>query len=259
MSWCPGLRGALYSVHTIDKALGVARDFFRWATAQGYLLVNPTAHWVLPRATTPAKPVLSVAEVVRILDAPNVERPTGLRDRAILETLYSTAIRLGECRSLDLTDLEWSLGTVLIRHGKGAKDRRVPLGPALGALLARYLTDSRPKLVKSPLETALFLTKDGDRVSKIRYQKMIQEACDAAGVARLSAHGLRRACAVHLLEGGASLHDVQRLLGHARLYTTNRYTQLCPESLSQVHFRTHPRARLSDFEPPDDPPEQPPL
>jgi integrase/recombinase XerD len=254
ISWGPGLRGFLYSVHTVDKALTVARDFFRWATARGFLLVDPTLHWVLPRPTTPAKPVLTVSEIARMVETPNPDRPTGLRDRAILETFYSTAVRLGECRALDLPDLEWSLGTVRIRNGKGPKDRRVPLGPALSALLSRYLTESRPKLVKSPLEPALFLTRDGDRMSKIRYQKLIQETCTSAGVPRISAHDLRRACAVHLLEGGASLHDVQRLLGHERMQTTRSYTELCPESLSQVHFRTHPRARLSDFDPPEQPP-----
>jgi integrase/recombinase XerD len=258
LSWSPGLRGRLYAACTVDQALRVTREFFRWAVAGRCLLVDPTAHWMLQRPPAELRPVLTVAEVARLLSAPDDHIPTGLRDRAILETLYSTALRLGECRRLDLDDLEWSMGLVRVRHGKGGRDRRVPLGPALGALLSRYLAESRPRLVKSPSETALFVGQEkGVRLSPIRYQQMVRDACAKAGVPRVSPHRLRHACAAHMLAGGASLHDVQRLLGHERLQTTYLYTQLCPEALAQVHQRTHPRARLSDVPPPEPPPEQP--
>ena len=163
----------------------------------------------------------------------------GKRDRAILELLYGAGIRLGEAVRADVSDLDLRQGLLLVRNGKGKKDRVVPVGGRAALALGTYLADVRPELVKR-LESALFLSRDGARLSKIGLQAMVKRHGQAIGL-HVSPHTLRHTCATHLLRGGADIRHVQELLGHRSLQTTALYTRVAIEDLRQVLARAHPR------------------
>jgi integrase/recombinase XerD len=165
----------------------------------------------------------------------------GKRDRAALETLYGTGIRRGECVRLDLTDLDLGQGVLLVRDGKGRKDRFVPVAGRAALALDLYLRE-RPALVSDPREGALFLSRFGRRLGKVGLAALVARHALAA---RVSAHphALRHACATHLLKGGADVRHVQELLGHKSLQTTALYTRVGVEDLRQVLARCHPRER----------------
>ena len=226
-------------------------SFCRWLAARRFLLVDLTAAvplaWpgrALPRRT------LSESDVVKLLDAPSVSTPHGLRDRAILELLYSTGLRCAELVALDLADVDLAGGTVHVREGKGGRPRLVPLGGAAGDTLACYLTDARPQLVRNPAVTALFLAGNrgpcaGRRlgVQSVRY--LVRHAAKAADLlGQISPHTLRHSVATHMLRAGADLRHVQELLGHASIETTQVYTHLSVRDLIEAHARAHPRGRL---------------
>jgi len=167
----------------------------------------------------------------------------GKRNRAILELLYGTGIRVSECERLDVRDLDLAQGHVFIRDGKGRKDRVVPVvGRALEAL-DRYLREARPELLRDPREAALFLTRRGTRVSVKNIQYLVRMNARAAGLTGVTPHGLRHGCATHLLQGGADVRHVQHLLGHKSLDTTAIYTHVAPQDLAQAIAKAHPRER----------------
>ena len=181
---------------------------------------------------------------MRLVANPSPFTLRGKRSRAILETLYGTGIRVSECERLDVRDLDLVQGLLLIRDGKGRKDRVVPVvGRALEAL-DLYLHDVRPELVKDPREAALFLTRRGARVSVKSIQYLVRMNARAAGIAApVTPHALRHGCATHLLQGGADVRHVQQLLGHKSLDTTAIYTHVQPEDLAQAVSKAHPRER----------------
>ena len=188
--------------------------------------------------------VLTEAQARRLMVAPFPGSLVGLRDRAILEPLYGTAIRAGECRRLDLTDLDLHQGILLVRDGKGRRDRVVPVTGRAVLSIDLYLRDLRPDLVKNPREEALFLTKYGTRVCKSMLDVIVRRYGRAAGIPRpVSPHVLRHSCATHLLKGGADVRHVQELLGHKSLQSTQLYTRVGIEDLREVLARSHPRDR----------------
>ena len=220
-------------------ALSVARRFFTWLEARAIVLQNPARILRLPRSTSLPRGILTIAQAQRLMTAPYPGLPIGLRDRAILELLYGTGLRLGEAARTDVTDLDLRSGLLLVRNGKGRKDRVVPIGGAAATALDLYLADGRPALVRRA-ETALFLARTGARLSAISLRARIQLAGRRLGV-RLTPHALRHTCATHLLRGGADLRHVQALLGHRRLTTTALYTRVAITDLRDVMARCHPR------------------
>jgi integrase/recombinase XerD len=231
------------------KRLIAVRVFFRWLTRQHHLLFNPASELELPRVEKRLpRNVLTIAEIEQIINVPNTADPLGLRDRAMLETLYSTGVRRQELIDLKRDDLDLERGTLMVRQGKGKKDRMVPIGERAVAWLNRYLREVRPHFIDEPDDGVLFLSAGHEKLSGNRLSELVKRCIDRAGLDRgvlgASCHLFRHACATHMLENGADIRYIQALLGHADLTTTEVYTQVSILKLKQVHERTHP-ARLT--------------
>jgi integrase/recombinase XerD len=240
------------SVKTLASEASVLRSFFSWLARRRVLLFDPAEALVLGDRTEPLpKTVLTESEVQALLAAPGRDA-VGLRDRAILETLYSTALRRAEIAGLDLYDLDTAGELVRVRQGKGRKDRYVPVGAHALEALRRYIHQARPELVASPKEPALFvaaITRRRLHVKTLNW--IVRRHAEAAGIGRrVTPHVLRHTCATHLLQGGADLRHVQAILGHASIATTQVYTRVAAEDLAAVHRRHHPRRRLKVLEHP---------
>lgn len=231
-------------------ALAAARRFFRWLVEVRLLLADPAASLEPGRRKrfVPAN-VLTEAEARSLLEAPDTRTPIGLRDRALLELLYSSGLRRAEAASLDLTDVDLTGGTVLVRAGKGGRSRLVPLGENAARVLGLYVEKARPELLRSPGVSALFLAADrcgqtGNRLSAASIRARVAILAQRAGIERrVTPHALRHSLATHLLRAGASLRHVQAILGHARIDTTEAYTHLDATDLSRAHARSHPRGK----------------
>jgi site-specific recombinase XerD len=166
-----------------------------------------------------------------------------IRDWAILELIYSSALRIGEVRMLDVYDLDIESGVVHIRQAKGRKDRRVPLGRVAGRILHYWLDTIRPQLVEDGLSTALFVTLQGQRMQMVTLHARLRCLRERYGLPMGRFHSYRHASALHLLRGGADLRHVQELLGHSHVISTQIYTRLAPADLKEAHRKTHPRER----------------
>jgi integrase/recombinase XerD len=221
------------------SAISTVRRFFAFLAKAGHLLQDPAQAIPLPRHARLPSGILTESQARRFMAAPFPGSVIGKRDRAILELLYGTGIRLSEAVRADVSDLDLREGMFLVRNGKGRKDRVVPVGGRAAIALGSYLADARPELVKR-LEPALFLSRDGDRLSKVGLQAMVKRHAKTIGV-HVSPHTLRHTCATHLLRGGADIRHVQELLGHRSLQTTALYTRVAIEDLRQVLARAHPR------------------
>jgi integrase/recombinase XerD len=206
-------------------------------------VVDPTSTLIAPRKGKKLPAVLTVKQVERLLDAVDGAKPADLRDRTILEILYGCGCRVSELCGLDVTDLDHSEATLLLR-GKGRKQRLVPVGePALESI-GLYLRAGRPELAGQTPTAALILNQRGGRLSRVSVWNLIKRAGAAAGLPeRLSPHTLRHTYATHLLEGGADLRVVQELLGHADIGTTEIYTHIDRAWLAEAWLGAHPRAR----------------
>jgi integrase/recombinase XerD len=228
------------------QRLTPVRAYFKWLTRSNVLLWNPASELDLPRQEKRLpKHVLTAEEADRVLDQPNVADPIGLRDRAILETLYSTGIRRMEVIHLLVYDLDAERGTLMVRQGKGKKDRMVPIGERAIAWTAKYVSEARPALVMPPDEGVLFLTQEGDALSPERLTQLVREYVLAAETGKSgSCHLFRHTCATLMLEGGADIRYIQELLGHVELSTTQIYTQVSIRRLKAVHALTHPSAKI---------------
>lgn len=237
--------GMPLAVGTQIARLVAVRGFFRWLVRQGVLTVNPAGDLELPREGRRLPPdTLSFREVEAILGAPETGDPLGVRDRAILEVLYSSGIRRGEAASLELRDLNTERRALAIRHGKGNRDRFVPVGERALRWTRDYIENARPLLECDPGEQALFLTGYGRAFSPGSLGFLVRKYVERAGIQRRgSCHLLRHACATHMLEGGADIRVIQELLGHAKLETTFLYTEVSIILLREVHARTHPTAK----------------
>lgn len=221
------------------------KGFFKWLARSGRIHADPAGALVLPRkpARLPVR-VLSVAEVERTIREADVSGPWGVRDRAILEVLYSTGMRRAELAALAVHDWDRARGTIAIRQGKGGRDRVVPVGDRAALWLGKYLEAVRPLLMRSPDEGTLFLTDYAERFEKNRLGDLVRRHLDWAGVRIPGAcHLLRHACATHMLENGADIRYIQALLGHADLRSTQIYTHVSIGKLKEVHGATHPAER----------------
>jgi integrase/recombinase XerD len=245
--------GAPLSFNCQGKRLIAVRVFFQWLTRSHHLLFNPASELELPRREQRLpRHILAVAEVEQILNAIDTTEPSGLgiRDRAMLEALYSTGMRRGELVALKLTDIDLPRGTVLVRQGKGKKDRMVPIGDRAIRWIERYLYEVREAYVEESDEGFLFLAKHGEPLSGKHLSLIVKRAIERAALERFqtthanaACHLFRHACATHMLENGADIRYIQALLGHEDLSTTEIYTRVSILKLKEVHSRTHP-ARL---------------
>jgi len=221
------------------------RALFRWLTRQNYLLYNPASELELPRLERRLpKHVLTITEVEQVMRIPHLDEPRGVRDRAILETLYSTGMRRRELIGLALFDIDRERGTVMIRQGKGKKDRMVPIGERALAWIDRYLEEVRADLVvgRDPAHLAtLFLTHTGEPFTPNRLTQLVREYVQAARLGKSgSCHLFRHTMATLMLENGADIRYIQAMLGHAELSTTQIYTQVSIRRLKAIHTATHP-------------------
>ena len=218
------------------------KAFFQWATRERHLLYNPASELLLPRLPRRLpKHLLSVADVESLISQPDIAIPSGLRDRAMLETLYSTGIRRMELTRLELYDLDTRGGTLTVRGGKGGRDRVVPLGVRACAWLDRYLEEVRPLLVTGHDAGRCFLTDFGEPFEKNRLGDLVKRYIERAGFKVIgSCHLFRHAMATHMLENGADIRYIQAILGHNDLDTTAIYTQVSIHKLKEIHAATHP-------------------
>ncbi len=240
--------GSLYreklDSRTVARYLVTLRSFFRYALAEGEIASEPTQNLKSPKIWKKLPRFLTLDEVDRLLAAPDTSTPLGLRDKAMLELLYSTGLRVSELVGLRLTEVDRNAGVVRCT-GKGNKERLVPAGrQALGAL-ELYLRDGRPKLLRSgvPAPAWLFVSCRGRKLGRIAFWKTLKRYGRKAGIrGSLSPHKLRHSFATHMLERGADLRSVQIMLGHADIATTQIYTHVIQERLKHVYKAHHPRA-----------------
>ncbi|MBF0548527.1 MAG: site-specific tyrosine recombinase XerC [Candidatus Riflebacteria bacterium] len=232
--------------HSIHHLLVPIRSFFRWLTKNNFLLSNPAADVDLPkRGKHLPRVTLTGEEAEKIMNQVNITNPMGIRDRAILETFYSTGVRRKELLRIKCQDLDMKHGILLIRDGKGNKDRIIPVGERAIAWINKYLKDIRPHLVVEPDNGTLFITREGFPFSGVRLGCMVRDYVRAAGVGKDgSCHMFRHTMATLMLENGAGLRFIQRMLGHAQLSTTEIYTQVSTRKLKEIFMATHPGARL---------------
>lgn len=242
-------RGTVLSTATQAVRIGAIRRFFGFLERRGFLLHNPAAHLPSPRERWMPRVVLSEKQVERLMETPPARTRSGQRDRAILELLYGTGIRIGECARIDVMDLDLGEGWLLVRDGKWKKDRVVPVAGRAAAAVALYIREVRPSFVHDPQEPALFLSHFGTRLKAGSLYVQIKGHAKAAGLS-ISPHGLRHACATHLLRRGADLRHIQELLGHSHLQTTTVYTRVNVSALREVVDRAHPRSQSTQLEPP---------
>jgi integrase/recombinase XerD len=237
-------QGGRYAASSVARAVAAVRTFHRFLVREAGAGVDPSAGVSRPKVPRRLPRPLRLREVEALLSAPPVDSPRGLRDRALLETMYGAGVRVSELTGLDVDDLDLDEGSVRV-FGKGRKERIVPLGRPATAALASYLTRARPALARSTSGAALFLNHRGRRLTRQSVHHVVERAGAAAGVAdRVSPHVLRHSFATHLLEGGADIRIVQELLGHALLSTTQVYTLVTGERIRDEYFAAHPRARV---------------
>jgi integrase/recombinase XerD len=218
------------------------RSWFKWMARQHYVETNPGADIELPRLPNRLPPVLSTSEMEQVLSETKVTTLLGLRDRAILETFYSTGIRRSEMIRIQLHDVDRERGTLLVREGKGRKDRVVPIGARALSWIDAYLARVRDQLHGEPdKERTLFLTKDGEPISPTRMCFLVAGYLRKAEIRKSGAcHLLRHTMATLMHENGADVRHIQAMLGHSRLESTQRYTQVSVRQLKRIHDATHP-------------------
>ena len=230
---------------TTARKLAALRSFFRFLVREGVIEENPGRSVRTPKVERKLPRLLSENEVVALLETPDASSIRGKRDRAILELLYATGMRVGELVSIDLEDVDWGEGTILVL-GKGSKERHVLFGEKAKAALRDYLAARRaqpPRGSRSPSPDALFVNARGGRLTDRSIRSIIAERLrECASAHRISPHGLRHSFATHLLDRGADLRAIQELLGHASLSTTQRYTHVSTEQMLRVYRKAHPRA-----------------
>ena len=231
------------------------KAFFKWLARQNHILYNPAAELQLPKKPKRLpKTVLSIEDIDNLLSQPDTSTLQGLRDRAMLELLYSTGLRRAELVALTIYDIDRPRQALWVRQGKGGQERVVPLGSRALTWLQRYTEQARPQLSTDPQDTTLFLNNHGQRYRRGTLSAQVKRYLQQAGIEVIgSCHLLRHACATHMLDNGADIRFIQALLGHQDLNTTQIYTQVSIEKLKAIHQATHP-AQADPNAPADDNP-----
>lgn len=229
---------------TVSRTMVSLRSFYQYLLREQLLDGDPCTNMEAPKLDKRLPKVLTIEEVGLLLEAPHTELPSGMRDKAMLEVLYATGIRVSELIALDEDSINITLGFVRCT-GKGGKERVVPLGQIAAEWLSQYKEQMRPKLLKNADETALFVNHLGTRLTRQGFWKIIKKYAREAHIMKdITPHTLRHSFATHLLDNGADLRAVQEMLGHADISTTQVYSQLSKSRMKEVYDRTHPRARF---------------
>ena len=240
-AWMEQRREQGYQLRSNARMLSSLRSFYRWARLYGHIDSDPLANVSLPKVRPSLPNTLEEDEVERLLLAPDVGTPLGVRDRTMLELLYACGLRVSELVGLTGDAVNLRQGVVRVR-GKGDKDRLVPMGEEAAEWLAQYLKTARPALMQDPTRPALFPGRGDNSMTRQTFWHRIKAHAITAGISRpLSPHTLRHAFATHLLNHGANLRVVQLLLGHSDLSTTQIYTHVAQARLEQLHAEHHPR------------------
>jgi integrase/recombinase XerC len=240
-SWLARLHSSGYARSTLARRSSAARVFFAFAVRRGLAATDPAGRLATPKADRRLPRVLTQSEAADLVALPPADDPVGLRDRALLELLYATGIRVGELCALDVDDLDTGRRVVRVL-GKGSKERTVPYGVPAARALDRWLSTGRPALVVAGAGPALFLGARGGRIDPRAVRRLVHGYLKELSGPDLGPHGLRHSAATHLLEGGADLRSVQELLGHATLATTQIYTHVSADRLKASYDQAHPRA-----------------
>jgi integrase/recombinase XerD len=242
MAYLLSLRKRALSDKTVARSIAVLRGFYRWLADEGVLRANPLEDMESPKTTRSLPDTLSVDEVDSLLNQPDPSNPIGMRDKAMLELLYATGLRVSELTNLALTNINVEAGYLIVL-GKGAKQRIVPMGQEALHWLQGYLGESRQRLLGNNRSTRAFVSQWGRGMTRQGFWKIIKKYALMAGIRKkISPHTLRHSFASHLLEGGADLRSVQSLLGHVDISTTQIYTHVTRERLKKIHARYHPRS-----------------
>jgi integrase/recombinase XerD len=241
--------GLAITIGTQKHWLQSVCDLFSWLTREGLILYNPASDLEMPRREFRLpKTILNAGEVEAIMNVPDLETASGIKMRAILETLYSTGIRRQELCNLSLGDVDYDRGLVRIEQGKGHKDRYVPIGDRAVRWIEKYLAEVRPRLLPSMNEPALFINSEGRRITAGRLGSQVGDIIRAAGIGKVgSCHLFRHTFATLLLENGCDVRHVQAMLGHSKLETTAIYTHVSMKALKDAHSRCHPARLPSSF------------
>jgi len=227
---------------SIARHLTTLRNFYNFLVREGKVASDPVGIIALPRQWKQLPKYLSLEQIEKLLKAPDAERPTGVRDRAMLEFLYATGLRVSELCAVDLSALKLDPGLVRVR-GKGGKERFVPVGRSALRAVQEYLEQGRPQILKGRGSRYLFVTARGSRMTRQAFWKLIVQYGKQIGIwQKLTPHVLRHSFATHLLEGGADLRSVQTMLGHADISTTQVYTHVMRTRLRNTVDEHHPRA-----------------
>ena len=236
-----GVRAPVCKARSVSRLVASLRRLYRFALREGRIDIDPTQQLGSPKIPRSLPKSLSEDEVEKLLHAPDTEQLLGLRDRAMLETLYATGLRVSELVTLKVSEVSLDMGVVRIT-GKGNKTRLVPLGEEALDWITRYLREARPLILNGQLSDAMFATQRGDAMTRQAFWYLIKRYARLAGITKhMSPHVLRHAFATHLLNHGADLRVVQMLLGHADISTTQIYTHVARERLKQLHAAHHPR------------------
>ena len=227
---------------SVTRKLAAIRSFFQYAVRERHLKIDPSV--TIDSLKTPfhLPKVLSEKEITRLMEQPGATKPAGLRDKAMLELMYATGVRVSELVSLKLFDLNMDMGYIRC-FGKGSKERIVPMGGSAQNALLDYLDRGRPKLLKRAEEDTLFLNHHGRKMTRQGFWQIIAAAARRVGIkVTVTPHMLRHSFATHLLDHGADLRSVQEMLGHSDIATTQIYTHVTRTRLKEVYDKTHPRA-----------------
>jgi integrase/recombinase XerD len=238
-------KGEPLAAHTRRSYLVCIQRFFRFLERRGVVLQDPTLDLPMPKVQKLPRVVLSRSQTQRLMETPSPYTPVGKRDTAILEVLYGTGIRVSECAALELRDVDLGKGALFIRLGKGKKDRVVPFAGQAAAALDLYLREGRPAFTHGTRQQALFLSSTTGRPLDVgTIETIVHDHARAAGLTvPVTPHTLRHSYATHLIQGGASVRHVQKLLGHSQLSSTAIYTRVFPKDLAKMIEKAHPRER----------------
>ncbi|NLW45972.1 MAG: site-specific tyrosine recombinase XerD [Firmicutes bacterium] len=228
---------------TLSRSLAAIKSYYQFLFREGIIERNPTMNLDAPKQEKRLPKVLSVEDVEQLLEQPDLKYPIGIRDRAMLEVLYATGLRVSELISLKMNDINLEMG-YLKCFGKGSKERIVPLGSISIKYLKMYIDHARKFLASTPFETVLFLNHHGKGLTRQGFWKIIKRYAENLDIQiDITPHTLRHSFATHLLENGADLRAVQEMLGHADISTTQIYTHLTKDRIREVYDQAHPRAR----------------
>ncbi len=238
------LREQQYAAATVARKIAALKSLFGYLHAENVISDNPAEQLVSPRVGRSLPRTLSIDEVDRLLEQPAyTDTPEATRDLAMIEMLYATGMRVSEFVSLDLSSIELQGNHASVRCvGKGRRERLIPIHQVAVGALSRYLREARPKLARGRREAALFINRRGERLTRQGVWLIIRNYAEEAGISNVTPHTLRHSFATHMLRGRASLRNVQQMMGHANITTTQLYTQLTDEHIRDAYTHAHPRA-----------------